>query len=126
MIYEELFASSYRPLPPVIEISEIVDSEDRYGLLLESPEPLNWARTTSELRILDPTTGGYSPLAGMLTLFSDDGARVFLIPIGGDSLLDGEYELQLTCNLDIGLEAPQLRRSGSTLPEIGRLRFALS
>jgi hypothetical protein len=42
------------------------------------------------------------------------------------SLRGGAYELQLAYSLDIGLEAPLLRRGGSTLPEVARLQFTLA
>jgi hypothetical protein len=125
-LYAAIFGSTYRPLPPVVEISEIVQGARRLGLLLESPEPLNWTRLAYQLKMLDPDSGTYAALADPLVVWSNDGARALFLPPAGTSLEPGEYELQLTSTLDLGLEAPLLRRSGSTLPEIAGLRFSLA
>ncbi len=125
VLYMEFFGGTYRPLPPVVELSVLGSGSHRYGLLLESPEPLDWQRLAYELRLMDPDTGLYEPLTEILVVWSDDGARaIFTLP-DASALAAGEYELQMVYSLDIGLEAPLLRRGGSTLPEIGRLRFTL-
>jgi hypothetical protein len=125
-LYVELMGDTYRPLPPVVELSQVVSGTSRHTLLLESPEPLNWPRITLTLKVLDPASGAYLPFDEILVVWSNDGARALLFPVDGASLADGAYELQLAYALDIGLEAALLRRGGSTLPEIGRLRFDLS
>ena len=124
-LYDELLGGAYRPLTPVVEISELVQEDHRYGLLLESPEPLDWPRISLQLGILEEASGAYTALDDLLAVWSEDGARALLVPLGGPGLAAGDYELQLSCSLNIGPEAPLLRRSGSTLPEIGRLRFTL-
>jgi hypothetical protein len=64
-------------------------------------------------------------LGDVLAVWSDDGARALLLTVGSTSLEAGAYKLQLQRLLDTGLYAPQLRRSGSTLPEIASLHFSL-
>jgi hypothetical protein len=125
ILYKELLGDTYRPLPLVVELSQIVSGEERYALLLESPEPLEWSRLVFELRILEPTSGTYLPIEELLTVWSDDGARAFFFPINGASLAVGDYQLQMVYSLDIGLEAPLQRRGGSTLPEIAQLKFKI-
>jgi hypothetical protein len=122
---ELIFGGAYRPLPSVVEVAEVVQGRRRLALLLESPEPLDWNRIRWELRVLHRASGAYRALGDVLAVWSDDGARAFLMATGATGLGIGEYELQLISDLDIGLEAPLLRRGGSTLPEVGRLRFAL-
>jgi hypothetical protein len=124
-LYQEFFGGSYRPLPPIVELSALVGGTQRYGLMLESPEPLEWLRLAYALRILDPDSGIYEPIPEALTVWSNDGARAIFTLTDASALAAGEYELHIVYNLDIGLEAPLLRRGGSILPEIGRLRFTL-
>ena len=97
---------------------------ERLALLLESPEPLAWERIGWQLTRQD-RAGRDQPVPGSLLVWSDDGARA-LVLVTGASLQAGSYELQLAYNLDIGLEAPILRRGGSTLPEVTRLPFTLA
>ncbi|MGD2049217.1 MAG: hypothetical protein PVH03_06960, partial [Chloroflexota bacterium] len=122
----ELFLGSvFRPPPPVVELSEIIQNGSRLALLFESPEPLDWARINLQFEVLDPTSGNYSALGDVFTVWSDDGARAFLLSSTGAFQAAGAYKLQLSYDLDIGLEAPLLRRGGSTVPEIASLDFEL-
>lgn len=114
----------YRPLPPVVELSEIVHNNEKLALLLESPEPLDWSRMVYELRYPDEN-GILQPLNDVLVVWSQDGTRAFIVDTHSHRLQLGQYELQLTYHLDVKLEAPLLRRSGSTLPEIAVLNFTL-
>jgi len=75
--------------------------------------------------MLDAGTGVYQPVEAVLAVWSDDGARALLDWPGAAPIPPGDYSLQLAYNLDVGLEAPLLRRGGSTLPEIARLRFSI-
>jgi hypothetical protein len=125
-LYTRLLGSTYRPLPPVVEVSELMRSGRRLALLVESPEPIDWNRVSWQLRKEGTTPGMYQPVAANTVLVtSDDGARA---PIMNPAVrvLAGNYELGLTYPLDIGLEAPALRRGGSTLPEVARMRFNLA
>jgi hypothetical protein len=40
-------------------------------------------------------------------------------------MADGSYRLDFVYHLDLGAEAPLLRRAGSSLPEAAALMFAL-
>ena len=124
-LYSLLLGGAYRPLPPVVELSEIVQGRRRLAVLLESPEPLEWSRISWRLTRQDSVRGD-QPVSGSFMVWSDDGARALLLGANASSLRSGTYELELTYILDIGLEAPILRRGGSTLPEVGRLGFFLS
>lgn len=124
-LYAELFGTVYRPLPPLVEISQVVSGARNLALLLESPEPLDWRRITWEISLLDPETGAYAPVEGVLAVWSDDGARALFVWQGAAPIASGDYSMQLAYSLDIGLEAPLLRRGGSSLPEIARLGFSL-
>ncbi len=110
-LYALLLAGAYRPLPPVVELSELMQGGRRQALLLESPEPLAWERIGWQLTRQD-RAGRDQPVPGSLLVWSDDGARA-LVLVTGASLQAGSYELQLAYNLDIGLEAPILRRGAA-------------
>ncbi len=125
VLAELLFPGAYRALPPVVEVLDLRQGADRLALLLESPEPLDWQRIAARLARLDPITGVYAAVEDALLAWSDDGARAILAPTGTANPPDGDYELQLTYRLDIGFEAPVLRRGASSVPEIARLRFTL-
>jgi hypothetical protein len=126
--YDELFAllfgeGAYRPLPPVVEISQIVSEGARLGILLESPQPIHWTRIDWELRRLGTTA--FSVVNELLLCWSEDQTRALLLADGAGGLADGSYELRMTFHLDRGLESPVLRNGGSTLPETAMLTFIL-
>ena len=125
VLYTLLLGGTYRPLPPVVEVSELMRSGRRLALLVESPEPIDWNRVSWQLRKEGTTPGVYQPVANTVLVTSDDGARA-LIMNPAVRVLAGNYELGLTYSLDIGLEAPALRRGGSTVPEVARMRFNLA
>jgi hypothetical protein len=102
-----------------------MQSRKRLALLLESPEPLDWSRIDWQLTRQD-RAGRQQPVGGTLLVRSDDGARALILATGAATLRAGVYELRFVSNLDIGLEAPVLRRGGSTLPEVARLSFTLA
>ena len=121
-----VLGGGYRPLPPVVELSEIVHNTERYALLLESPEPIDWSRTELVLSQWDATATSYKPVRNMTMAWSTDGTRAYLLPDSQGRLDHGDYVIQLSYRLDNGLEAPLLRRSGSTLPEVATLFFELT
>jgi hypothetical protein len=126
--FEALYAlllGTYRPLPPVVEVSELMRGGRRLALLVESPEPIDWTRVKCELRKEGATAGVYQPVANTVLVTSNDGARA-LVTNAAVRVVAGNYELELTYSLDIGLEAPVLRRGGSTVPEVARMRFNLA
>lgn len=125
ILAERLWSGAYRPLPPIVEVLDLHQDTNRLALLLESPEPLDWQRIVAQMARLDPLTGAYGTVGDYLLVWSDDGARALLVPTGTANLPHGDYTLQLTYSLDIGLEAPLLRRGASSLPEIASLRFTL-
>ena len=49
-----LFDLNPRPLPERIEVALMNDRHQSYGLLLESPEPLDWSRTELKLLFAKP------------------------------------------------------------------------
>lgn len=123
-LYTALFATDYRPFPAEVELSEVLGSGGRYALLFEFPEPLDWARIA--VRVRRKTGGGeYVDIAVPTSLFwNADGTRAFLLRNDGDPIGSGEFEIQISYELTT-VEGPTLRRSGSTLPEAARMRFAL-
>jgi hypothetical protein len=125
LMYESFFPDSYRPLPPVVEISEITSGQDRLALLVESPEPLDLLRLTGELSRLRPRRGIFVEIEDVLIVWSEDVTRVIMARTGSTAFLPGEYRLLTQQNLDIGVEAPLLRRGGSVLPELAEMRFRL-
>ena len=122
-LYALLLGGAYRPLPPVVEVSEIVQSRKRLALLLESPEPLDWSRMTGS------SPGRIAP-AGTSRLpapsSSERRRRSGVVLEQAVRLLRRQLRAPVVGNLDIGLEAPVLRRGGSTLPEVARLSFTLA
>ena len=126
LMYTLFFPNTYRPLPPVVEVSDVFSGEDRLALLLESPEPLDWLRITLSISRLRPRHGNFTELNDVLVVWSEDGVRAILTRTGSTMFLSGEYKILIKQDLDIGLEAPLLRRGGSVLPELAEIRFQLS
>jgi hypothetical protein len=123
-LYQLFFGDTYRPLPPVVELSEVVGSDGRYALFLESPEPLDWTRVATRVRRRN-NAGDYVDIAvGVLAAWSEDGTRAFLMRDDGERIGQGTFEIQISQALDT-VEGPVQRRNGSTLPEVGRLRITL-
>ena len=125
-IYDRLLGGAYRPLPPAVELSEIVQEGQRLALLLESPEPIDLARLSLYPGVRNLSTGAYDEITGVFTIWSDDGTRALQLSSSGAFRAAGDYVLLLTHELDIGLEAPLLRRGGSVLPEVAALQFELA
>ena len=99
--------------------------QDRLALLVESPEPLDLLRLTGELSRLRPRRGIFVEIEDVLIVWSEDVTRVIMARTGSTAFLPGEYRLLTQQNLDIGVEAPLLRRGGSVLPELAEMRFRL-
>jgi len=125
LMFQLFFPNAYRALPLVVEISKILSGQDRLALLLESPEPLNWSRITVTVSRFRPRRGEFIKLDDILVVWSEDGARAILTRTSSRLFLRGEYKILVQQDLDIGLEAPLLRRGGSVLPELAELRFSL-
>jgi hypothetical protein len=126
LMYQLFFPNTYRPLPPVAELSEILSGQNRLALLLESPEPFNWSRITVTVSRFRLRRGEFVELNDVLIVWSEDGTRAILTRTGSTLLLPGQYRILVHQDLDIGLEAPLLRRGGSVLPELAELQFQLS
>lgn len=119
------FGDSYRPHPPMVELTELLGSDGRYGLTLESPEPLDWNRIGFTLKRLRQS-GDYSDISSSaFIVWSEDGTRALILHTSGAALPNGTYMLQLALHLDVSAESSILRRNGSTIPEIAVLRFKL-
>lgn len=125
-IHKILLNSTHRPLPPCVELSEVTEDTERYGLLLESPEPLDWSRTNLQLAKWDASLESYEAVRDITMVWSNDATRVYLLPYGQGRLDTGRYVIQMAYNLDIGLEGPLQRRGGSVLPETTGLTFELT
>jgi hypothetical protein len=123
---ELFFDSAYRPNPPVVELSEVMTQVKRRALLLESPEPLDWARVSVQVARRDEASRLFSALANVLLVWNEDGTKAFIALGDEPAIAAGEYRVQFSYSLDIGLEAPALRRAGSTLPEVAMWIFSLS
>ncbi|MCC6803487.1 MAG: hypothetical protein IT319_11435 [Anaerolineae bacterium] len=124
-LFRLFFGETYRPRPPVVELTELLGSDGRYALLLESPEPLDWNRITFAIKRRQ-ANGDYNDIrSSAFIVWSDDGTRALILATNGAVLPSGIYMLQLAFNLDIGAEMPVLRRNGSTIPETVALDFDL-
>lgn len=126
LMFQLLFPNTYRPLPPVVELSEILSGQDRLALLLESPEPFDWPRITVTVSRFRLRRGEFVELDDVLVVWSEDGTRAILARAGSTSFFPGVYKILVQQDLDIGLEAPLLRRGGSVLPELAELQFQLN
>jgi hypothetical protein len=60
----------------------------------------------------------------VVAAWNDHGARAFLI--GSAPVQPSQYRLHVDYRLDLGIEAPLLRRSGSTVPEVAAVAFTVS
>jgi len=120
----DLLELGYRVTPECFEVTLVRDARRSYGLLLESPEPLDWQRTSLRLAITDRA---WAATLGTITVIPNaDGARtfVFLNDSGGAKLLpDGQYRLTFTFRRDIGPAAPILTQNGATDPEEAVVEF---
>ena len=125
VLWELLFQSGYRPLPPGVEITAIVQKNRRLALLLESPEPLDWTRLTVGLEKYHPASNGYRDQGEIQVIWNEDCARALILRRTGGPIADGDYRLHFEFSLDLGPEAPLLRRSGSSLPEAVAILFQL-
>ncbi|MFI0446901.1 hypothetical protein [Actinomadura sp. 6N118] len=112
----------WRPTPPIVELSTVTRG-GVLALLLDLPEPLPWERLTWSLT--PPGMADDEPLADLVLAWSDDGTRAVLVRPGAHAFGAGTWTLQLALRLDVGAERPAWRRAGSSLTEVGRLRFDL-
>ncbi|MEP7310477.1 MAG: hypothetical protein ABJA98_33655 [Acidobacteriota bacterium] len=124
-LHDVLLDSAYRPAPPMVELSEIVEGGARYALLLESPEPLEWSRIGYRLATKNETSGLFEEVNALTIVWNVDGTRSFLVLAGAASWPPGEHRLDLVYSLNLGAEAVLLRRGGSVLPETARVQFSL-
>lgn len=120
-----LLGSTYRALPDIVELNQVIAGGARYALLVESPEPFEWPRISATLTRKDDASGASVTVAATLVP-SDDGARAFVVRTDGDCLIqDGEYTWAFSYSLDPGDGSVALRRAGSSTAETGTLSFAL-
>ena len=124
-IHQHVLGGVYRPLPPVVEVSEITEGAERYALLLESPEPFDWSRTVFQLARWNASSATYDAVRDITMVWSTDATRAYILPYNTGRLDTGKYVIQLSYNLDVGREGPLLRRGGSILPEATGLIFEL-
>ncbi len=111
----------YRPLPPVVELSQVVDDGDIMALLLDLPEPLPWERMSWSLS--RQRRGRQIPAEDAVLVWSEDGARAVLVQDDGAPWLADRWTLTLTLALDIGAERAAWRRDGSQAPEVAEIVF---
>ncbi|MCC7208859.1 MAG: hypothetical protein IT323_16235, partial [Anaerolineae bacterium] len=127
--FEAIFAlfvgETYRPLPPVVELTALRGTDGVYALLLDSPEPLDWDRIAVQVKRRGADGQYHDVTASGFFTWNADGTRALFMNAGGAALQGGDFALHLAYQLDIGAEAPVLRRNGSTLPEIAALSFSL-
>ena len=118
--YDALVAAlgvPWRPVPPVVELSEVTVDGAVRALLLDLPEPLPWERMGWTL-----TGPGGLPWDVVLA-WSGDASRAVLVRADGSPFPAGSWELGLVLRLDVGAERAVWRRGGSTAAEVAVLRF---
>jgi hypothetical protein len=125
-----LFKLGHRPLPERMEILLLRDGSRSYALLLESPEPIEWARTTLTLRHAGSAAAGAFQERGFVALRNADQARMLIflpeseqVPVG--NLPEGIIRMEWRFLLDAGPAARLLTRGGSTDPENAAIEFSL-
>jgi len=124
-LYDEQFGIGWRQLPDeAIELSAMRGAAgERYALLLESPEPLDWTRLSFVLR--EEVAGVMTDVATAFCVWNDDATRALIFYSATDDFPAGTFELEGTYRLDVGEERPVLRRSGSTQAEVACVDFSL-
>jgi hypothetical protein len=124
-LYDEQLCIGWRQLPDeVLELSIVRGTAgERFALLLESPEPLDWTRLTLVLR--EEVSGVMTDVTTTFLVWSDDATRALLLYSETDDFPEGTFELEGTYLLDVGQECPVLRRSGSTCAEVACVEFSL-
>jgi len=123
-VYALLCGTACRPTPPVLELIALGAERSRYAVLLDGPEPLDWSRLGVECSVPNQATGHYTELLNVAIVWNIDGSKAIICCPGG--MADGRYRLDSAYRLDLGVEAPLLRRAGSALPEVAALEFSRS
>ena len=133
----DLLGLGFRTLPDDVELTHLRDGARSYGLLFESPEPLEWRRIELQLTRVagEPGATGSSAPPPMPTeidivvVADADGTRALLLRPGDDAALvgvdAGTYALRLVFRRDVGPDAPVLRQGGSSDPEEATLTLGL-
>ncbi|MHB8455742.1 MAG: hypothetical protein ACYDDO_13855 [Acidiferrobacterales bacterium] len=110
----ELASGQHAPLPTQSELSFFAaDAAHISAILLESPEPFLWRRMWQWIA-LGPADARSAVVEGVLALWSGDGTRAVIIPVGQPA---GSYTLTFRFKGDIGAEAPAIVRHGDPVGE---------
>lgn len=108
-----VFALGLRPLPERMEITELRDAQRSYGLLLESPEPIEWRRVTLDVR--------HSPAAGVPNRRVRGALKIVgaLLPAPGTDSLAAEWiEVMALAETDVsGVAIFHSSSAGGSPPE---------
>jgi hypothetical protein len=99
-LFEELsslFGLGQRPLPDRIEIAVLRDDDQSYALLLESPQPIEWSRTSLSVRSA-PDAGPRTAATGPVKII---GARLRQSDMSGTDFNAESLDLLIESDADI-------------------------
>jgi hypothetical protein len=109
--------------PPVVRVTRVEQKHDAIAFLVQSPESLDWKRTTVTVMRAEPKDSKYTPVP-ISVLRKADGAGLMIVSSGsapsGSFLQPGEYRLVFTYRRDNRAKDPDsdvLSEAGNTSAE---------
>lgn len=109
-LYDQMF-TGHRPLPPALEFVQIKTTATlAQCLLLESPEPLDWARISLECRNV---SGGIN--IALRLVWSNDQTRAFIFRNNGTGFTPGGYQFVFQYTGEAYRELPRITHRGESV-----------
>jgi hypothetical protein len=112
---------------PVVRVTRVQQREDAIAFLVQSPEPLDWNRTSVKVLRADPGNSRYNEIV-FNVLRKADGSGFMIGSPGptpsGSVLPEGQYRLVFTYRRDNRTKDPNsdvLSEAGNTSPEVATL-----
>jgi uncharacterized protein DUF6603 len=112
---------------PVVRVTRVQQGEDAIAFLVQSPEPLDWKRTSVKVLRADPKDSRFNEIL-FNVLRKADGSGLMIVSPGptpsGSFLPEGQYRLVFTYRRDNRTMDPNsdvLSEAGNTAPEVATL-----
>jgi hypothetical protein len=112
---------------PVVRVTRVQQREDAIAFLVQSPESLDWNRTSVQVLRADPQDSRFNEIL-FNVLRKADGSGLMIVSPGptpsGSFLPEGQYRLVFTYRRDNRAKDPNsdvLSEAGNTAPEVATL-----
>jgi uncharacterized protein DUF6603 len=112
---------------PVVRVTRVEQREDAIAFLVQSPEPLDWNRTSVQVLLADAQGSRFNEIL-FNVLRKADGSGLMIVSPGptpsGSFLPEGQYRLVFTYRRDNRAKDPNsdvLSEAGNTAPEVATL-----